>query len=450
MKQILNRLCGNKGWIRCAVSLCAAGTVLLSVTATSWADALTVLTGVQGSAIVLTKDAYVSTLAAKMVYKSDESSSYDVRFDNGTSVTIRYGDGESIDVATRQERLSSLLNRLHIEIGPLEMIRVDLSDSGHVDVEIASDITYYDKEISPAQYATIRQPNPDLPEGTERVVQAGQDGERVSVYEVVWSGGEVVSRQLVEEAVNNSVDEIVEYSTADSQAQKAAEEAQRAAAAYAAALEAAKVADAEAAASHAAAAAEAAEAAKSAAEAAKPVRAAEAAEAAGTAAQAAADAAQAAEEARIAAEKEAARKAAEEAAAAEAARIASTKDLPMDHLVDVRQNSDGSGVLVFQSGREVRYKYARQMSATAYNKDEPGLGIWTASGTKVHKGVVAVDKRVIPLGTKLYVMAKNYEYGYSVAEDTGVTGNTIDLYFESYRGMQNFGRRAATVYILDV
>ena len=123
--------------------------------------------------------------------------------------------------------------------------------------------------------------------------------------------------------------------------------------------------------------------------------------------------------------------------------------LPMDELVDVRKNSDGSGVLVFKSGRTARYKYIKNMTATAYNKDEPKVGTITASGTKVHKGVVAVDRKVIPLGTKMYIVANGYEYGYSVAEDTGVFGNIIDLYFESYRGMINFGRRPCVCYILE-
>jgi len=49
----------------------------------------------------------------------------------------------------------------------------------------------------------------------------------------------------------------------------------------------------------------------------------------------------------------------------------------------------------------------------------------TATGTTVRKGTVAVDPRVIPLGTQMYIPG----YGYGVAEDTGgsVIGNIIDL-----------------------
>jgi uncharacterized protein YabE (DUF348 family) len=62
--------------------------------------------------------------------------------------------------------------------------------------------------------------------------------------------------------------------------------------------------------------------------------------------------------------------------------------------------------------------------ATWYTAASAGGGS-TATGTSVRKGTVAVDPRVIPLGTSLYIPG----YGYGVAEDTGgaVVGNIIDL-----------------------
>jgi uncharacterized protein YabE (DUF348 family) len=62
--------------------------------------------------------------------------------------------------------------------------------------------------------------------------------------------------------------------------------------------------------------------------------------------------------------------------------------------------------------------------ATWYTAASAGGGS-TATGTTVRKGTVAVDPRVIPLGTSLYIPG----YGYGVAEDTGgaVVGNIIDL-----------------------
>ncbi|HLA17705.1 MAG TPA: G5 domain-containing protein, partial [Dehalococcoidia bacterium] len=62
--------------------------------------------------------------------------------------------------------------------------------------------------------------------------------------------------------------------------------------------------------------------------------------------------------------------------------------------------------------------------ATWYTAASAGGGN-TATGTAVRKGTVAVDPRVIPLGTRMYIPG----YGYGVAEDTGggIIGNMIDL-----------------------
>ena len=38
--------------------------------------------------------------------------------------------------------------------------------------------------------------------------------------------------------------------------------------------------------------------------------------------------------------------------------------------------------------------------------------------------------------------------GTAVAEDTGVRGNIIDLYYDTYQQCINFGRRTCNVYIL--
>jgi 3D (Asp-Asp-Asp) domain-containing protein len=103
------------------------------------------------------------------------------------------------------------------------------------------------------------------------------------------------------------------------------------------------------------------------------------------------------------------------------------------------------------------YNYTKEytMNASAYtagyestgkNPGDPGYGI-TASGMQVRHGVVAVDPRVIPLGTKLYVDG----YGVTIAADTGgaIKGNKIDLYFEDLDDAINFGRRDVKVYVLE-
>lgn len=108
-----------------------------------------------------------------------------------------------------------------------------------------------------------------------------------------------------------------------------------------------------------------------------------------------------------------------------------------------------------------RYKKAITMTATAYDLSyescgkKPGdkhYGL-TASGTKARVGAVAVDPRVIPLGTKLYVESLDgtKDYGFCIAEDTGgaIKNNKIDLFFNTAKEVRNFGRRKVKVYILE-
>lgn len=128
---------------------------------------------------------------------------------------------------------------------------------------------------------------------------------------------------------------------------------------------------------------------------------------------------------------------------------------PITHIVE-----KGDRDFIVTSRGDTRYRSATTMTATAYDSSfestgkNPGdryYGI-TASGTKARPGVVAVDPRVIPLGTKLYIQSLDgtKDYGFAIAEDKGgaIKGNKIDLYFETRSQCMNFGRRQVKVYIL--
>lgn len=80
--------------------------------------------------------------------------------------------------------------------------------------------------------------------------------------------------------------------------------------------------------------------------------------------------------------------------------------------------------------------------ATAYTH----TGNRTATGIWPYRGIVAVDPRVIPLGTRLYVEG----YGYAVAQDTGglIKGNRIDVFLDSEAEAIQWGRKAVTVRLL--
>lgn len=89
------------------------------------------------------------------------------------------------------------------------------------------------------------------------------------------------------------------------------------------------------------------------------------------------------------------------------------------------------------------------MLTTGYNGAEAGGGgARTATGMRVGYGAIAVDPRVIPLGSKLYIEG----YGYGFACDTGgaIKGNHIDLAYNSVGQANNHGKqRGVTVYILS-
>lgn len=89
---------------------------------------------------------------------------------------------------------------------------------------------------------------------------------------------------------------------------------------------------------------------------------------------------------------------------------------------------------------------ALDMVATAYTAQCIGCSGFTASGVHAGHGIVAVDPRIIPLGTKLYIPG----YGFAIAGDTGgaIVGNRIDLGFDSLSDALGFGRRMVKVYTL--
>ncbi len=90
------------------------------------------------------------------------------------------------------------------------------------------------------------------------------------------------------------------------------------------------------------------------------------------------------------------------------------------------------------------------MVATAYDPGPWSCG-WgshgrTAIGLPATRGVIAVDPRVIPLGTRVYVDG----YGPAIAGDIGsaIKGHRIDVCFSSRREAMRWGRRNVTVVVL--
>lgn len=106
-------------------------------------------------------------------------------------------------------------------------------------------------------------------------------------------------------------------------------------------------------------------------------------------------------------------------------------------------SSNVSGVTTDNSGASVNYSKTITGVITAYcNKGR------TSTGRSTQRGIVAVDPKVIPYGTKLYIPG----YGYAVAGDTGGAMRSgkvlIDLWFNSEAECNAWGRKTKTVYIL--
>lgn len=328
-------------WNRKHLALLTLMAVLLTAAAaTNRAAALYILTGADDAAIVLDDKATVPDLSSQMVFVTTGGKGYDVTLAAGQTVTVRR-NGETQTVKSRKESISRLLERMDIVPSPLETVAVNLAGPG-VEITVEEEIIYYDRIVEQVTFDTVRVANPEMKKGTEQVVQEGADGVRTSIYEVVFSNGQELSRQFVEEVDSTAVDQIVEYGTA-------------------------------------------------------------------------ADA------------------------------TVNSKST----ISSVSKNSDGSGTLTLADGSTLDFSAAKSMTATAYTAGYGGADYYTATGTSVRVGTVAVDKRVIPLGTKLYIVTNDgIVYGTAVAEDTGVKGDKIDLYFDTYQQCINFGRRGCTVYIL--
>lgn len=105
-----------------------------------------------------------------------------------------------------------------------------------------------------------------------------------------------------------------------------------------------------------------------------------------------------------------------------------------------RASVDGSGSKL-TTGRRLRFV------TTGYAAGSGGADHVTATGRRAVHGVIAVDPRVIPLGTRVYIPG----YGRAIAADTGgaIKGRRIDLCFDSYGEAISWGRRPVTVIILD-
>ena len=103
-----------------------------------------------------------------------------------------------------------------------------------------------------------------------------------------------------------------------------------------------------------------------------------------------------------------------------------------------------------ENGIPLNYRYKISGKSTTYI-----MGHTTATGTSVHPGVVAVNPKIIPYGTKMYIVANDGSgavYGYASAEDTGSfiylnNGPLVDMYVWSMSDVYAWGNHPVDIYI---
>lgn len=132
---------------------------------------------------------------------------------------------------------------------------------------------------------------------------------------------------------------------------------------------------------------------------------------------------------------------------------------PVTHIIEYgsfnvnRGVTTRDGVITTPTGEMLTYSKVIEAEATAYTTEFQTNKI-TKTGTVAQVGTIAVDPRVIPLGSKVYITSADgstWVYGTAVAEDIGsaVVGNIVDLFFDTRSECINFGRQAAMVYVLS-
>ncbi|MBE6780420.1 MAG: DUF348 domain-containing protein [Ruminococcaceae bacterium] len=134
-----------------------------------------------------------------------------------------------------------------------------------------------------------------------------------------------------------------------------------------------------------------------------------------------------------------------------AVQLMGTKPIPANPKNWVSTIVPKNEIALDANGVPIKYKSKMTVRATAYTH----TGNRTATGVWPKPGHIAVNPKIIPYGTKMFIKTVDgkYIYGYAVAADTGgfikkhPTG--IDLFMDTERQCINFGVRKAEIYILE-
>lgn len=137
------------------------------------------------------------------------------------------------------------------------------------------------------------------------------------------------------------------------------------------------------------------------------------------------------------------------------------RDLAIDRLADAEEKIEkikeslkniDSNITIFSDGvcvRKEQYKSMGEYTITAYCACERCCGKWadgiTASGLLAEPGIIAVDPKIIPLGSRVMIDGQEY-----LAADTGgaIKGNRIDIFAVSHDIALEYGVQNHEVYLV--
>lgn len=132
------------------------------------------------------------------------------------------------------------------------------------------------------------------------------------------------------------------------------------------------------------------------------------------------------------------------------------KDAPVQtpEVINAAQQKNPNPDTVAQKKTPDNYQQVLDIKATAYAPgphDNDQWGNKTFIGTQVRPGIIAVDPRVIPLGSRVYIQFPDGHGEYAVAEDTGgaIKGNRIDIAKWTVSEAEDFGIQHVKVFVLD-
>ena len=112
-------------------------------------------------------------------------------------------------------------------------------------------------------------------------------------------------------------------------------------------------------------------------------------------------------------------------------------------VIDVKRNNTGTSTNITVNGKTYKAR-KMQVKATAY----AGHQLTSTGGYAKVNRTIAVDPRIIPYGSKIYIPELNY---IGVAEDCGsaIKQNRIDIFMATESQCIQWGIRNITIYILE-